>query len=145
MEPQEHQTPAQLRARLVTALRSRQYVQGKDRLRVSTQNGIDAFCCLGVACDVFDADRWTERYRQPWYGNADPYLPHDVATAFGWDQRASVCIEGRHKRWVCLAELNDSGLTFEQIADVIEAGYVNSPEPPEPDYIPQSVEGDGRE
>lgn len=37
----------------VSALRSGKYEQGKSRLRCGCK-----FCCLGVACDLYDPTRW---------------------------------------------------------------------------------------
>lgn len=42
------------RTRWLGALRSGEYEQGRGLLRESEE----AFCCLGVACDVLDPDGW---------------------------------------------------------------------------------------
>lgn len=42
----------------VAALRSGEYQQARKLLRSKD----DKFCCLGVACDVFDPDLWVVQY-----------------------------------------------------------------------------------
>lgn len=79
------------------ALRSGEYEQGRGQLRDE-----DKFCCLGVLLEV------------SWHGDwewADDYLPTEAGVAFDvpyGDQ------EG-------LANMNDGGRTFDEIADWIEA------------------------
>jgi len=99
--------------RWVNALRSGKYTQGTDSLAVGTDDKIEYHCCLGVACDLIDPDSW----------KPDRSLFVDVL--YGWKGHGSGTTKnlpfvtptvGRK-----LAEMNDSGLTFSEIADWIEA------------------------
>lgn len=108
----------------VEALRSGDYSQGVDMLR--TDSG--AFCCLGVACDLAVREGVIERYAadagvpplavQGWLGLTEETgrlkeaiaVPDPLAESSVYD---------------CLIELNDVlGLTFAEIADIIESGGV---------------------
>lgn len=83
------------------------------------------FCCLGVACDLFlkleapigmrwdgDAFVWNEQ-ELPARGD----LPNIVANWLGLHSS-----EGAQSDGPTLAELNDNGKTFNEIADLLEAG-----------------------
>lgn len=113
----------------VEDLRSGKYEQGKSVLRTET----DKFCCLGVLCeiavmnDVIPAPELTGaeyRYGDPsgdrsaavlpgvvqdWSGLFDglPYAPAELVNDTG------------DELYVDLASLNDGGMPFPQIADVI--------------------------
>lgn len=62
------------RAKLVTALRSGDYKQGQRKLR-SYEN---KFCCLGVACDLYDSTKW-EKIQSVEYN-----LPDDELASAGY-------------------------------------------------------------
>jgi hypothetical protein len=109
------------------ALRSGQYEQGVAALR-SAEN---KFCCLGVLCDIaakHNMGEWVED--TPWRfeisGTADTVLipPPIVDWAFEvqphtrvdyWDLGEGMVADGKS-----LANLNDHGTTFEEIANIIE-------------------------
>jgi hypothetical protein len=107
--------PTQERVRgWIAALRSGRYQQTREALR--TEQG---FCCLGVACDVHDPRGWHEQdgnwSHRGVFGElarqlADDYL---LETA---DGRYGPRLEGD-----TLTADNDQGMTFAEIADVIEA------------------------
>lgn len=90
------------------ALRSDRYAQGTGTLRFN-----DNFCCLGVLCDVLDSENW-ERMPSGTYATkvheGDNLLPAHIAKVAGLD---------RSKQWE-LANLNDRGKSFAEIADYIE-------------------------
>ncbi len=102
---------AELKTKWVTALRSGEYKQGKARLR--TQG--DEFCCLGVLCEILAPSRWTlmdegspHRYWQHGIGES---FPDDVA-----NEEAGLDVkEGEY-----LANMNDTGSSFAEIADYID-------------------------
>ena len=103
---------ADIKRRWVEALRSGEYEQGNLRLR---DDG--AHCCLGVLCDVHDPTGWVEggardgfSYR---YGTVtDPIgLPDPLREAIGMNS---------HYEGIVIS-MNDSGSTFAEIADWIEA------------------------
>jgi hypothetical protein len=101
--------------KLIAALRSGEYAQGKEKLRPTA----DKFCCLGVACDVYRKEVGGEwdglRFRLP---HADTthvnYLPVSVKEWFGFSSE-NPTVAGRP-----LAYLNDEGSSFSQIADALE-------------------------
>lgn len=119
----------------VDALRSGKYAQGTEHLRIESEypEMQDAYCCLGVACDLsglghFDGESYMGEYgvlpvavqyflglneRNPEipYFVANKYAPEIMATRLSYDN-------------ITLAELNDKGATFEQIADIIEAVFL---------------------
>ena len=96
----------------VEVLRSGEYQQTQGVLRKW-----DGFCCLGVACDLYaqenpqlgawDEDRFT-------FLNRVSTLPGQVRDWLGLSS-----IIGKHSSG-CLADDNDEGKTFSEIADIIE-------------------------
>lgn len=108
---------AAIKRRWVKALRSGKYKQGRGLLKQG-----DEFCCLGVLCDLHSSAmgvptlRWT---KFDLYGREGFVLPKRVVK---WAE-----LEGTNPEFdteeditMVLAELNDSGQTFIQIADLIE-------------------------
>ena len=99
------------------ALRSGKYKQGKLYLKKDNK-----YCCLGVACDLYnkthkvkvDFVNYTSNIQQPNTG-----LPPVVLKWLGLN-----CPEGRFKNNHYLSRENDSGASFNKIADLIE----NNPE-----------------
>lgn len=99
--------------KLVEALRSGKYSQIERNLRNK-----DGFCCLGVLCDIVNPELWEKvSYSDSYvYYNSnkvtyDQYkLPEEVSKITGlvWEDSR------------ILAELNDSGKTFEYIAKHIK-------------------------
>ena len=70
----------ELQEKWVTALESGKYNQTNNRLRFN-----DEYCCLGVACDLFDNERWDEeeRYiRTNTDGATEMMMTQDVVNAF---------------------------------------------------------------
>jgi hypothetical protein len=103
----------------VAALRSGKYEQGKTALSIGGK-----YCCLGVLCEVAienglpiqatkSAGGLTE------YDDSVSYLPHSV---FDWAtlKKGRGCLVDFHVPSGCLSQLNDSGKSFEEIADMIE-------------------------
>lgn len=101
--------------RWVRALRSGKYRQGPGWLCVG-----DAFCCLGVACDISGLGRWGRGVRGMPYVTQDGedicFMPSPVQDWFGLDYRYCEFLAG----------LNDCGRSFDEIADVIEHDYLNT-------------------
>ena len=112
--------------RWVKALRSGRYAQGKGQLL--TTNHIDRFCCLGVACDLFQPKGYFEQVRHAsgdnlWYffDQGDPpetgnwsTLPKSLQNELGLDD-GTVCN---------LQNFNDEGKTFRWIANWLERKYL---------------------
>lgn len=128
----------EIKALWVEALRSGKYQQGSGALHSVYEDGSVKHCCLGVLCVVakengvdlpvdktWPSERDTEEKRvrmeyagdsvwlpvavRKWAGieNCNPYVKFPLPTNL--ENRGS------------LTGLNDTGLTFEQIADYIEA------------------------
>ena len=107
-----------VKAKWVAALRSGEYKQTQNRLREG-----NAFCCLGVLCNLHaKAHRRiaADQTRPSVYMDHTHELPEDVMVwaGLGTDIGDKVVINGRKRS---LAEHNDQGRTFKQIADAIEA------------------------
>jgi hypothetical protein len=114
----------------VEALRSADYEQATGALRKD-----DAYCCLGVACDLSGLGRWvenTELARWEYRDDDDPedygvgVLPGSVADWLGVGQvnpnLYAPALEGKRSA----ASLNDSyHYNFNQIADAVERTYLS--------------------
>ena len=102
------------REQWVKALRSGKYKLGRRRLRIG-----DTFCCLGVLCDLNDPSLWAlnDLSNEYDYVYAEEYSampPVDLLIEVG------ISDDEAHE----LAEQNDAGATFEEIADMIESGEI---------------------
>jgi hypothetical protein len=103
----------QIKQKWVSALRSGDYQQGRSYLR--TDNG---FCCLGVLCDLYAKENNVEwnlannghNYE---FQNNESDLPSVIEWAGVEDHNPAICL-------VPLVVINDTGSTFEQIANLIE-------------------------
>jgi hypothetical protein len=98
----------------LTALRSGDYQQGEGYLRQG-----DQYCCLGVLCDLYGKAVGPEWSEPP---EDDPdqarfMLDNDTTLPFEVQEWAD--IPGQPAP-LDLAALNDSGTTFEELANIIE-------------------------
>ena len=110
----------QHRTNLVFALRSERYQQTRGQLRVNNSYG-SCFCCLGVACDVSGLTEWRDIEKRPSYFNNFMTLEKEVMDYYGFtDESILYGFDAENKRNLYLADLNDKGGTFEEIADWIE-------------------------
>ncbi len=116
----------ELKKRWVEALRSGQYKQGQKQLRPDA----DTFCCLGVLCDLLDANGWknlgshTHEPRHS-YGDFWPNQGFPVTDIIPRDLAAE------------LAKYNDNGLMdFSMLADKIQQIV---PEDDEPIPLPSEL------
>lgn len=97
----------------VEALRSGAYKQIKRRLRNYDNT---AYCCMGVLCDLASragiTDVWPDHI-------CTAHVPHQVAVWAGLkrDNASYADIHSLHS----LADYNDDGKSFQEIADIIEA------------------------
>lgn len=117
----------------VEALRSGEYKQGKSFLRQD-----NAYCCLGVACDLYQKATGKGEWRPGVTSgtqtfslldsHSDAFLPRVVAV---WLEISSNTIvdDGTHRR--SLIGFNDSGSSFEEIANIIETNYPRMSRAPE--------------
>lgn len=100
----------------LAALRSGEYNHGQGRLRTAG----DRFCCLGVACNIYDPSIWTD---DCYYLEEGSFLPEEIVRTLGLNDRDPKieCAELGFPNGVTLSELNDSdGMTLARMADIIE-------------------------
>lgn len=104
----------------VKALRSGEYEQGKFRLVDANDN----FCCLGVACDLVDhIGEWVDN--GIWCFKSDDgelqsgELPKEIMEYTGIKSAVGMI----PSLGSSLATLNDHGVPFSTIADIIEKHY----------------------
>ena len=107
----------QIKQKWVSALRSGGYQQTKGRLHDE-----DGFCCLGVLCDLYLKENQLEWEPSTHYNNV--YMFQDMVGCLPVSVKEWADLEYCNPRvddqTDSLIGLNDSGSTFEQIADVIE-------------------------
>lgn len=97
------------------ALRSGNYAQARSALRRRDTSTQDAFCCLGVLCDVIDPTKWHDRTRR---NNWDIKMYEDCASFIPLSIMESVRLSPEAAGH--LAVMNDNGHRFLAIADHIE-------------------------
>lgn len=100
----------EIKERWLKALRSSKYQQGRGRLRTGSAfpHGKDAFCCLGVLCDITSPNEWSYIWTSGKIGS-------QVASELGVELYQTKLIT-----------MNDKELaSFEEIADWIEANIPN--------------------
>lgn len=102
----------------VASLRSGKYIQGKGKLNCDGK-----FCCLGVLCELALEQGATVRkymydeYTPISYDDTETFPPLSVTNWAGLNNRYG---EGKD---FSLADLNDKGTSFNEIADIIEKKY----------------------
>ena len=119
-----------VKAEWLTALRSGDYEQVQGRLRKTAEDGSKSYCCLGVLEDLSPLRQWLDDDRTVGLdGKTEPEAATLSYMACQWSGLESLSgyinlspTVNRHFS-VSLTELNDNGLTFEQIADVIEYAF----------------------
>lgn len=109
----------------IKALRSGKYEQGEGALRDS----YDKFCCLGVACDIYDDSRWgiprvktKSGYFEYFYRYGKKGRESEVATK---EVREYLGLRDGYGSRVddpygSLIEMNDEGKSFKRIANALE-------------------------
>lgn len=109
----------EIKQRWVSALRSGEYKQARGSLRRDNR-----FCCLGVLCDLYGKEKGIEWVSDGDHGfvflESNGTLPTEVME---WADlpNHNPDIDYPDPYVNCIAELNDYGVDFEEIADVIEA------------------------
>jgi hypothetical protein len=119
---------------LVAALRSGKYKQAKGTLR--EKDGDEGYCCLGVTCDIFPAGRWTDEWAYEfagtWSTGVLPTAIGDVldmdtcgrltreAVDYAFEQCPDELSDKDRQSVTQLTHLNDAGVPFSVIADIIE-------------------------
>lgn len=116
---------ADVKEKWLTALRSGDYKQGRGRLK-ATKDGRTTYCCLGVLCEVaitegvpltVTTDSFYEDLTLTSFDDSSAYLPEAVVQWADVSTNGLFGDEGGGN----LTYMNDTGKTFEEIADVIEA------------------------
>jgi hypothetical protein len=110
------------------ALESGDFPQTTDHLHCRYENQ-DAFCCLGVACEVLKIDKILlgDQYA---YGRleSNTVLPDEARARLRLRSNAGearVPFEIRGRMYKNLADANDGGATHQEIAAVIRANPAN--------------------
>ena len=126
----------EVKQKWIDALRSDKYKQGSDNLR-----SVTGYCCLGVLCDLYSQEHNTQwefrgndetnlQHQDYWYfGDQSEFLPESV---MNWAElktpnpnvRVDVEDNEDEDNWYYIDELsniNDSGYSFNVIANLIEA------------------------
>ncbi len=100
----------------IAALRSGDYEQGKHALRID-----NTFCCLGVACDLYQKKIGTLQTSiskaMYFYNCGHLLMPRQVMDWLGLKNSRGSYAYGKQ----CLSGKNDKGTTFPEIADIIES------------------------
>jgi hypothetical protein len=118
----------------IDALRSGEYEQGSEKLR-----SVRGYCCLGVLCDLYAKEHNTEwefrgneetnlQLQDYWYfGEQSEFLPEFVMEWAGLSLNCPLVKidveEYDEDPWFYqegLADLNDSGYTFNDLSELIE-------------------------
>ena len=101
----------------VEALRSGKYNQTSGTLKREKEDESYAYCCLGVACEIFPLGKWRETG-----GDSEAYITDSFANEFigmppdSFYDLVGLSLNDAEE----LASANDSGSSFEEIADLIE-------------------------
>ena len=102
-----------VKEKFLKALRSGKYEQGTNCLRTRD----DKYCCLGVYCEVVGLE-WDEHPQGDRYTvcGCSSMIPSEHHHQFARSD------SGNHSSYCCtlLAEMNDNGTPFNEIADWIE-------------------------
>ena len=103
--------------RWVEALRSKQSKQGTGQLRNANE-----FCCLGVLCNLHAQDKpkfAAQQSQEDYYGGEQSFPPRIVQNWAGLKNECGEYQAGQDS----LADLNDDGNNFFEIADIIEKNW----------------------
>ena len=99
---------SEVKSKWTAALRSGDYKQAKKALRTVDNR----FCCLGVLCEILAPGNWRRHFDDDgWDHDGCESLPSDDIGKLADIDEPQV---------EALAELNDSGQSFAEIADYIE-------------------------
>jgi hypothetical protein len=119
-----------VKTKWLEALRGGEYKQARHRLR----SPYDGFCCLGVLCDIYTKEvggSWEYSECEDGCGHtlevgdesATTDLPYCVVEWAGLEDsspQVRVAVGCSYFEPATLAELNDEGRSFKEIADVID-------------------------
>lgn len=106
----------------VEALRSGEYEQCSKQLR-KKHRGAYRYCCLGVAADISSLGNWNNNEFISGLQREDQVLVENVKIWLGLNTshgRLDIKKTTGGIQHITLAELNDEGKSFSEIADIIE-------------------------
>lgn len=116
------------------ALKSGEYLQGKNYLAQVNKDGEHEFCCLGVLCNIYQEETGNLKVEQE--NETTVYKGKNYETShYEYDGNASllpievrdyadmVSRSGRVNDGAGLTTLNDSGMSFVEIAKIIKDNY----------------------
>jgi len=115
------------------ALRSGNFKQGQSHL-IKLYNGEFNFCCLGVLCEVESIPRQSKEGQYNYLGHTailPDIIPQYQTFADSGIFPSGVTVDiidkdgNRFQNNQSFTELNDSGLSFDLIADIIDQLYTN--------------------
>lgn len=108
----------EVKGKWLSALRSGKYEQGRQRLNKFDRE----FCCLGVLCEVAVDEEIVTKSNSGGYGKDEMTfgLPVEVRKWSGVSLMGDLGPTEDFPTLRSLSGLNDHGLSFEDIADVIE-------------------------
>ena len=101
----------------IKALRSGKYEQTPDYLRYQSR-----YCCLGVLCDLVKEELGTDWDSREEFLGCVEELPREVVELTGLPDRVG-SYQDLENTTRSLAEDNDLGKTFKQIANIIERRF----------------------
>lgn len=121
----------------VAELRSGKYKQGEGHLAMTDMDGEEHFCCLGVLCELALDEgipnltrEFNEDAGRYFYNDREDFLPTPVIEWAGFDDKnpGVPYVQGEDDSGDLfdkpLSELNDEGLSFAAIADIIEQEWI---------------------
>lgn len=119
---------SEIKAEWISRLRSGEYVQGQKSLAWSGIGRDMEYCCLGVLCEIASKRGITTKSSVRsdfnieilYFDNESHYLPDAVTEWAKVERHGAVMTALGERSWDTLASANDEGLTFDQIADLIE-------------------------
>lgn len=96
----------EIKSKWIKALRSGAYTQAVGELRNTNKEG--SFCCLGVLVDILEPNKWKDKEHQ---------FSHCGLLSEDFCREISLS----NHLMSHLAEMNDDGVSFANIADLIES------------------------
>ena len=106
----------------IAALRSGAYNQGSSQLVTVDADENEHFCCLGVLCNLATEDgygEWDgEDFKSESGDRENKVMPWGMELYTGMESRNGTVDDD-----VCLTVLNDKGLSFTELADIIEKNW----------------------
>lgn len=116
----------EVKEKFLKALRSGEYIQGKNYLRMKGEDGVTRHCCLGVLGELYQKETENEFANLDQPRQLDQTLDHAVCE-WAFDEDDSELYNPALKYnnvFVSASMLNDDAdLTFSQIADLFEEQY----------------------